>query len=204
MVTAARKKELDAAILRATIDASLAYSLFSQPPLVDLLNTLVPGYKAPCRQTISTRINNAFDSHMVELQAVMAKTNYVALTTDMWSSSSGGHFVCLTAHTFNRVFEPISLVLSFQEFTKSATASNIEEYLKHELEEKFRIKLLAGITTDNGANVKSSCRSGRFGPWNSCAAHTLNLVVQRGLSLWEMPNAKKLVSLLKNCLEEEA
>jgi hypothetical protein len=69
---------------------------------------------------------------------------------------------------------------------------NLLAYLDYEMD-RFQIeeKMRAGITTDNGSDIKCAASIGRFGPRIYCAAHGINLVLKYGLALFEDPNPKR-------------
>ncbi|CAF4523276.1 unnamed protein product, partial [Rotaria magnacalcarata] len=63
-----RKRQIDQAILKCTIEAGLPFSLLNHDSLIELLDTLEPGYKPPDRHTISLRIHDQYFNHMHDLK----------------------------------------------------------------------------------------------------------------------------------------
>ncbi|CAF1963465.1 unnamed protein product [Rotaria magnacalcarata] len=49
----------------------------------------------------------------------------------------------------------------------------------------------AGITTDNASDIKGATECGDFGPRFPCIAHTLNLIINHALCIWNKPDEKR-------------
>lgn len=157
-----------------------------------VLTLLEPNYTPPDRHTISRRVAALYHTYVDELKLVLAKCGPLAFTCDLWTSGMRDTYMVLTVHTFNRLFQPVALVLGFHHFNCSHLGTNIKAYIKFELD-RFGLekKLFAGIVTDNGRDIKSATAAADFGLPYSCVAHTLNLVLKNSLCLWTPPNPKK-------------
>ncbi|CAF3653801.1 unnamed protein product [Rotaria sp. Silwood1] len=199
LLPAARKHQIDQAILKCTIEAGLPFNLFSHDAIIELLNILEPGYKPPNRCTLSSRIHEQYYHHILDLKSVLSHVGPIAFTSDLWKDVSQQHIISLSLHTFSLDFEFISLPLSFHRFQEQKLASNLQAFFEHE-RERFGLgtRILAGITTDNGPDIKCAAASGVLGPRLACLAHCLNLVVHHATCLWHKPNPKRyLVFYLK-------
>ena len=187
-----RKREIDEALLKCTIQASLPYNLFNHEALVDLLDLLEPGYKPPDRRTLSSRIHDQYHQHILDLKSVLPHVGPIAFSSDLWKDVSRQHVISLSLHTFSIDFDFVSLPLSFHQFHEQKLAVNIQAFFEYE-KERFGLgtHILSGITTDNGPDVKRGASSGALGPRYACLAHCLNLVVHHGTCVWNLPNPKK-------------
>ena len=103
------------------------------------------------------------------------------------------HFLfTLSLLTFSIVFDFVHLPTSFHQFKEQKLAANLKGFLEYE-RERFGLstRILSGITTDNGPDVKAVSESEVLGPRFACLAHGFNLVIHHNPSVWNMPDAKK-------------
>ena len=86
----------------------------------------------------------------------------------------------------------MSLPLSFHRFDEQKLSLNIQLFFEHE-KERFGLgtRILTGITTDNGPDIKRAAASGVLGSRYACLAHCLNLVVHHGTCVWNLPNSRR-------------
>ena len=187
-----RKRQIDQAILKCTIEAGLPYSLFNHDAILELLRILEPGYLPPDRRTLSSRIHDQYQHHILDLKSVLPRVGPIAFTSDLWKDVSQQHIISLSLHTFSVDFEFVSLPLSFNRFHEQKLATNIQTFFEYE-RQRFGLNssFLSGITTDNGPDIKCAASSGVLGPRFACLAHCFNLVVHHGTCLWSLPNPKK-------------
>ncbi|CAF4210816.1 unnamed protein product, partial [Adineta steineri] len=191
ILSKARRKEFDKAILDCIIDDSLPFTTFTKSGMINLLKTFDPRYDPPSRFTIASRVGDAYHDYMEQI--ILKQMPAIAFTADIWKSGARKYYISLTAHIFDDYFEVIPLVLSLRQLTGRHLAINVEAFIKYELNEKFQIipNQRAGITTDCGSEMVAATAHGLFGPRHSCIAHVWNNVVKNGLCLWEKPNPKK-------------
>ncbi|CAF1415689.1 unnamed protein product [Adineta steineri] len=190
--SSSRKREIDEAILKCTIDAGLPFNLFNHDAVVELLRLLEPGYIPPDRHTISSRIHDQYYQHIFDLKSLLPNIGPIAFTSDLWKDVSRQHIISLSFHSFSVDFEFVSSPLSFHLFQEQKLAINIRAFFEYE-RERFGLNssFLSGITTDNGPDIKCASSSGVLGPRFACLAHCLNLVVFHGVCLWNLPNPKR-------------
>lgn len=191
-IPAARKREIDNAVLNCIIDGGLPFSLFNHDAVINLFSFLEPGYKPPDRRTLSSRLFNQYQQHILDLKSLLPHIGPVAFTSDVWKDVSGHHIISLSLHTFSIDFDYVSLPLSFHQFDEQKLSSNIQLFFEYE-KERFGLstRILSGITTDNGPDIKRAAASGVLGPRYACLAHCLNLVVHHGTCVWDLPNPKR-------------
>lgn len=108
----------------------------------------------------------------------LCDVEYLALTTDMWSSCNMMPYMSVTVHYVNKEWTLQSKCLQTSVMLESHTADNLEEALRHAINNwKLQEGKIACITIDNGANV-AAIRQLKW-PWFSCFGHNLNLAINR-------------------------
>ena len=173
-------------VIDSIITDGRSFSDFSKTGINALIQTIIPGIKINCRQTIAKKIKMEFSNYKNKLISSIASLSSIALTTDLWRNRNLTHFLCLTAHFFDKNFKYFSIVIAFRKFSTRHTAVNLEEFIRTELGLlEIPIEKVISITSDNGSDIKKAASSltTRF----SCFAHNLNLIVKNSLGLWK-PN----------------
>nr|XP_055065281.1 E3 SUMO-protein ligase ZBED1-like [Misgurnus anguillicaudatus] len=151
----------------------------------DMISTFNPKYNLPSRTYFTQLMEKKHRDITEKLKAVLKQTEYVALTTDIWTSVATEAYLGVTCHFLGEDWEMKSLSLTTMPLEERHTAANIADWLE-ETTAKFEIQLVKvkAVVHDNGANVVAAARilRKRHG-WASvrCAGHTLNLVVQSTL-----------------------
>lgn len=196
VVSKERREELDGLLLNCIIHGGLPYNHFSHPWYDALFEKVEPGYRAPDRRTFRKRVEVQYRHYIKELKQLLPKDRPIAYTADVWKSPTRHHYICLTAHVFNDEMKPVSLLLSFRRLTDRKLSKNLNAFIAYELN-RFGLKdwSHAGITTDNGSDIKAATEFGEFGPRFPCIGHTFNLVVNHGLCIWNKPNENWYVGL---------
>ncbi|CAF3367461.1 unnamed protein product [Rotaria socialis] len=191
-ISATRKREIDNAVLNCITDGGLPFSLFNHEAVINLFDLLEPGYKPPDRRTISSRLLNQYQQHILDLKSLLPHIGPIAFASDVWKDVSGHHMISLSLHTFSVDFDFVSLPLSCHRFNEQKLSSNIQLFFEYE-KERFGLgsRILTGITTDNGPDIKRAGSSGVLGRRYACLAHCLNLVVHHGTCVWNLPNLKR-------------
>ena len=63
-----------------------------------LVNYLEPGYKVPSHSHITSICRMKFDAMKEQLLATLATVQYVAVTTDIWTSRATQAYITVTSH----------------------------------------------------------------------------------------------------------
>ncbi|CAF1148639.1 unnamed protein product [Rotaria sordida] len=162
------------------------------PKMATPLSVLIPEYTPPDRHTRSSRIINEYHQYINDLKSVLPHVGPIAFANNIWKDVSAHHIICLSLYTFTMNFEFVSLPISFHLFHEQKLSSNIQAFFEHERDRfSLNTRILAGITIDNGPDIKSAASYNILGARFACLAHCLNVTVPRGLNLWEKPNSKK-------------
>jgi len=110
----------------------------------------------------------------------------VSLTTDMWTGKNRQGFLGVTCSFLDKNFTIHEVILTIEHIRYPHTAQNISDTLFAILDEwGLRLKTNV-IVTDNGANMKRAVKEmnevNSNIKWQPCVAHTLQLVVGKGLN----------------------
>ena len=114
------------------------------------------------------------------IEKIRVEAKSVSLTTDMWTARNEG-YIGITCSYINSNFILNEITLTVNHIRYPHTAQYIAESLEETLEEwKLRDKVFI-ITTDNAANMKKAISDMDLVEWQGCSAHTLQLIIGRGL-----------------------
>jgi len=120
----------------------------------------------------------------------------ISLTTDLWSSHAKHRYLGLTATWINQNFEIMDVLLEIIYFLTSHTADAIANTIKNIIKKWEIENHVVSITTDNEANMIAAIQKLVLIKRFSCAAHTLQLAIGKGLKLVEVlaTHAKQLIN----------
>ena len=136
----------------------------------------------PCQETIKDMIYKAFNYTLPQLKTLMKnEATSISLTLDLWTSRSRQGYLGVTCSFIDSKWKLKEFTLTIEYVRYPHTAIHILETLEFILEEwKIRDKVYT-ITTDNGSNVKKAIDDMKEIKWLGCIAHTLHLVVGKGM-----------------------
>ncbi|XP_008178587.1 zinc finger BED domain-containing protein 1-like [Acyrthosiphon pisum] len=138
----------------------------------------------PSRRTLTRKIMpDIYQSTKVKVQQMLIESNYVAITSDIWTSLNADSFLTVTAHVYNTNYVLKTFVLTTEKLNKNHTAQYLYETLIKIFEEWKIINKVVAIVTDSGANIKAAIKKMNGIPHIPCTAHKLNLVVTNALKI---------------------
>lgn len=148
------KKQLDDALIYAIIKDSRPFGDFRKTGFQHFLKVILPdtNYKGPHRTTVKKRMATLYKSYRQVLIDELSSVSDIALTTDCWSSPSRVHFICITAHYYDKEFRYISKVISFRRFIGRSFAARLRQFIRSELKKLHITNKICSITTDNGVS----------------------------------------------------
>ncbi len=147
---------------------------------VELMKEMDPKFTIPSRRTVTRVLMPKLEAQEREkLKTDLAKTPWISLTTDMWSSRTNSAFLNITAH-YLLEDKIITKVLSCERFPQRHTGENIKEALLKTLQEFEIQSKVVTVTTDNAHNMKNAVKGAGLQELG-CMAHTLNLCAQEVL-----------------------
>ena len=110
----------------------------------------------------------------------------VSLTTDLWTGRNRQGFLGVTCFFLDKSFAIQEIILTIEYVKYPHTAQNISDALLVILDQWEICDKVHVIATDNGANMKKAIKEMNSVVsniiWQPCAAHTLQLVVGKGLN----------------------
>ncbi|XP_052432606.1 E3 SUMO-protein ligase ZBED1-like [Carassius gibelio] len=178
-----RWRQLTDAVTRFLAKEMVSFNTVEKPSFKAMLHTFDKQYELPGRKYFSkTAIPNLFNEVRSNIMKGLGDVEYLALTTDMWSSCNMMPYMSVTAHYINKEWTLQSKCLQTCFMPESHTADNLEEALREAINDwKLQEKQIACITTDNGANIVAAIRQLKW-PWLSCFGHNLNLAINNSLA----------------------
>jgi hypothetical protein len=183
------------ALLELIVVQNLPLSIVTQPIFRYFMTVFDPQYSPPCEKTLKKLITETFSGFADVLRDSLSCATSVCMTTDLWTASSKGGYLGVTGSWIDDKWNMQEATLAVTYLPYPHTAMAISDALKEimsfwQIHDKVHI-----ITTDNGRNMLSACEllsQKRL----SCTAHTLNLVVQKGL----LP-AEHLIARVKRIIQ---
>lgn len=164
------------------------------------IKELDPAFKIPSVKSIKQTIQEAYNYTLPLIQQFIENNSIsVSLTTDMWTGRNRQGFLGVTCSFLDKNFTIHEIILTVEYIRYPHTAENISDALfiildQWELRDKVNV-----IVTDNGANMKKAIKDmSQFAlniKWQPCSAHTLQLVIGKGLHSVKLLilRAKKLI-----------
>ncbi|KAL0872158.1 hypothetical protein ABMA27_004567 [Loxostege sticticalis] len=182
-------KNVDKALIKMVCIDFQPLQVVENTGFQEYTRTLNPNYELPSRKILSEKmIPEQYSTARKATQEMLKAINYIALTTDLWTSDSSKSYMTLTIHFINEdTFK--SLTISTREVKDAHTSENLAREIKDVLETEWNIldKIIC-VTTDNAANIKKAVVEILQKRHHSCAAHTLNLVAQDAIKDNELLN----------------
>ncbi len=151
----------------------------------------------PDVKLVKAIIHRAYN-HSVPLlrQNLQEQAISLSLTCDLWTVCNRTGYLGITGSYVdnNFVMNEVTLTVTYVRYPH--TANHIREVLEYIINEWNLNGKVLSITTDNGSNIKKAVNDMEGIEWLGCRAHTLQLVVGKGL----MP-VKILVARAKRLID---
>ena len=119
-------------------------------------------------------------------QIIKDQARSVSLTLDLWTAKNRQGYLEITCSFLDDTFNLREFTLDIAYIRYPHTANHIIETLEQVLDEWEIRELVFTITTDNGSNVKKAIQDMEGINWLGCTAHTLQLVIGKGMKLAEV------------------
>ncbi|KZS06733.1 Uncharacterized protein APZ42_029715 [Daphnia magna] len=143
---------------RGFIDKSLLpLSIVDDPNFVAFVKCIDARKGFPCRNTITYNYHPAlYEEARLKLIHELERVDYVALTTDCWTSLNNYSYLTVTAHYINPKMKRVSRVLKTVHMENNHTADNLRNEL-FSIVDRWGIRnKIVGVVTDNTANIKKA------------------------------------------------
>lgn len=178
----ARSKKLDELIMEMIAADDQPFSIVEDVGFKRLIQHLEPRYNIKTEKFFRTqKFKEIYTQVEAAVKRLLSGDFVIAFTTDCWSGQTES-LMSLTAHWITENFERVSVVLN----VKPVNSSHTGDYLKNEFFNMLQFwnideKRVALILRDGGANIVKAMKLTDY-PHLSCMAHTLQLIVNEGLS----------------------
>ncbi|XP_039969731.1 E3 SUMO-protein ligase ZBED1-like [Bactrocera tryoni] len=139
-----------------------------------------PRYRLPSRSHLRDEvIPSQYESLKNKLHSVLNDIDFVAITTDLWTSKANEGYITVTCHLVLNSFTLESAILATRQLldTTNHNAINISETLKGVLDDWGVTNKVVCVVTDNDAVMLIACELFEY-KHLPCVAHTINLIVQ--------------------------
>ncbi|XP_033755872.1 zinc finger BED domain-containing protein 1-like [Pecten maximus] len=156
------------------------FSVLENQGFVNMINVLEPRYDMPGRTHFSTNvIPKLYEETKETVTKCLKEADFVALTTDAWTSRATQSYNTITAH-FILNWEIQSVVLRTRVMHESHIAQHLAELLTAAVAEwnLKRHDQMPSLTTDNAKNILNAGELAGFHPHIGCVAHAINLATQ--------------------------
>jgi hypothetical protein len=190
------QKEKEESMLQWILLTTQPLSTVTHKAFINYICIMDPEFVIPGEKKIRTMIACSYGYNKDKLKQFLKTAQSISLTTDLWSSRSKHGYLGLTATWINQNFEIIDVLLEITYFPAPHTAERIANIIKKVIK-KWEIEdRVITITTDNGANMVAAIRELAPIERLSCAAHTLQLAIGKGLKHVEnlAARAKQLIN----------
>jgi hypothetical protein len=179
------QKEKELSILRWILLTTQPLSTVTHKAYIEHMNIIDPLFTVPGEKKIRMMIARSYGYNRDKLKLLLKTAQSISLTTDLWSSRSKHGYLGLTATWINKDFEIMDVLLEISYFPTPHTAQAITEAIENAIQKWEIESQVISITTDNGANMVAAIRDLEPIKRLSCAAHTLQLAINKGLKIVE-------------------
>lgn len=145
----------------------VSYHTVEKASFKDLLQTFDKQYELPGRKYFTeTAIPNLYNETRDIIAKDLKAANFVALTTDMWSSINMTPYMSVTVHYISEDWKLEAKCLETTFIPENHTAEVLAEALSDAMQDwDIEQSKISCITTDNGANIVAAIRGlGLFWP----------------------------------------
>jgi hypothetical protein len=177
------QKEKEESILRWILLTTQPLSTVTNKAYIEHMHIIDPEFNVPGEKKIRMMIAHSFGYNKNKLTQLLKTAQSISLTTDLWTSRSKHGYLGLTATWINQNFEIVDVLLKICYLPSPHTADVIANTIKNIIQEWEIEDRVITITTDNGANMVAAIRKLTPIKRLSCAAHTLQLAIGKGLKL---------------------
>ncbi|GES86544.1 zinc finger BED domain-containing protein 1-like [Rhizophagus clarus] len=190
------QKEKELSTLRWILLTTQPLSTITQKAYIEHMYIIDPQFTVPGEKKLRMMIARSYGYNKEKLKLLLKTAQSISLTTDLWSSRSKHGYLGLTATWINKNFEIMDVLLEISYFPTPHTAKAITEGIKNAMQKWEIENLVVSITTDNGANVVAAIQDLTPIKRLSCAAHTLQLAISKGLKVVEnlVSRTKQLIN----------
>ena len=139
-------------LCKMIIAHELPFSIVEHPLFKAFLACLQPKFRVISRGTIKTNVMQIFQLMKAKIMTEIKSTDRVALTTDLWKSSTQAPFMFLYAHFILPDWSLNKRLISFKELPTPHTGLAISNHLISSIIEWKLMDKVAFVTVDNASS----------------------------------------------------
>ena len=157
-------------------------SMCSDEGFIEFIHEFDPNYQLPSDKTIQQLLAEAYN----QIKAVLTKKLNesmisCSITTDLWTARSRSGYIGVTCSFIDNNFDICEAILAVQYVPYPHTGNNICKVLRDIISNWNLTGKVFTMTTDNGSNMVKAGKLMDELTRLPCTAHTLQLVVGKGL-----------------------
>lgn len=175
------EKQINEQLVKMIVSEYHPLSLVEDKEFKKLLKLLNPNYSLPSRKTLSNSLlPELYLKIHASVKEALCRTEYVAITTDGWTSINNDSYQAVTVHFIDENSKLKAFLLDCHYMEARHTAENLRAEIEKVLDEWGLTKKLVAVVSDNASNITAAIR---ISGWQHipCVAHSLNLIAQRAL-----------------------
>lgn len=135
------------------------FSVVENDGFRDFVNALDPRFNIPSRMTLSKNyLQNLYAGEIKKLKMDLAAAEYIALTTDGWTSRQTTSFLTVTCHYITSEWELRSAVLNTVHLKMDHSAQNLADELSLICNQWDISNKIVAIVTDGANNIVAAVK----------------------------------------------
>jgi hypothetical protein len=170
---------------RSFATSGIPLAFIDNPDFRAFIQSLNPNFALPGKTTLRFQLLVELRHQLVGvMKEKIQQIDQFGLTVDSWTSMAQRQFLAVTAHGITDTWSMESFVLGLIPVIGQETGESVAKDVLHLLP-TWGIKedQILAVTTDGASNMKNFVATQLCRPWIYCAAHALNLVVRKGMSV---------------------
>lgn len=198
-LTTATKKNIDGALLQLFTRDYQPFSVVEDEGFQKFVQALNPAYTLPSRKKISsTSIPSKYEEIKLKLKNMLSHVSKLCITTDCWTSRNNDSYIAVTAH-FVLEGKFINALLDCKCIKDDHTSQNLATTISNITDEWGVSSKVLFAVSDNAANITGALKMAKM-KYMGCAAHKINLIVEKGLDPVEdvLTKIKRIVNHFKS------
>lgn len=167
---------------------------------------LDPAFTVPCEETVKKIIYEAYDYSFPQFkEMLLTQATSISLTMDLWTSRNRQGYLGVTCSYVDQSFKLCEFILDITYVRYPHTSAHLKDTLENILQEWCIREKVYSITTDNANNMKKCVQDIEGVNQLGCAAHTLQLIVGKGMKPAEIlvARAKQLIDFFMRPKQSE-
>jgi len=172
-------------------------SMCNDEGFIEFIHELDPYYQLPSKKTIQQLLAESYN----QIKTILVKKFNeeiisCSLTTDLWTARSKNGYIGVTCSFIDNDFKLCEAILAIQYIPYPHTGYNICNVLTEIISDWNLTRKVFTLTTDNGSNMVKAGTLMTELTRLPCSAHTLQLVIGKGLLPAEVliARAKRLIN----------